>query len=285
MLYRDFETTEAIDAEYDMGIVVGDVAPHFAFYIEQSERARAELDALLDVPFGPTVEETLDIFPAASPDAPIVVFIHGGYWRRLSSKEFSYVARGLVTRGITAVVTNYALCPKVTIPEITRQSRAAVAFVRNTAIAFNGDRERIFVAGHSAGGHLSARTLCTRWADDYGLPADVVKGAFGISGLYDLRPIRYASIQCAVQLDEDVIQKESPLFHIPDSAPPFVALVGGDESREFRRQSRTFIDAWCGAGLHGEYVEADGKNHFTVIDDFNDPDSALVDRLVSFTGG
>ena len=141
VLYRDFETTEAIDAEYDMSIVVGDLAPHFAFYVEQSESARAELDAMIDVPFGPTVEETLDIFPAASPDAPIVVFIHGGYWRRLSSKEFSYVARGLVARGITAVVTNYALCPKVTIPEITRQSRAAVAFVRKTPLSFNGDRE------------------------------------------------------------------------------------------------------------------------------------------------
>jgi arylformamidase len=129
MLYRQFATEEEIDKEYDVEKSVPDPQRYAEFNINESKKARDELECLLDVPFGPTVEETLDIFPAQNPDAPILVFIHGGYWRSNSSKGFSWVARGPVALGFTVVITNYALCPKVTLPEITRQSRAAIASV------------------------------------------------------------------------------------------------------------------------------------------------------------
>jgi len=284
VLYRNFASPEEIDAEYNMSLVVPDVAKYFESYVEQSARARETLTSILEVRFGPTVEETLDIFPAADPNAPILLFIHGGYWRRFSASEFSFVAQGLVPRGITVVVTNYALCPKVTIPEITRQSRAAVAWVRTTSHRFNGDRDRIFVAGHSAGGHLATRIVETDWVRDYGLPADTVKGACAISGLFDLRPVRYASVQASLQLTEDVIRAESPLFNIPATAPPLMAEVGANETSEFRRQSAEFIEAWRKAGLTGSCYEQAGRNHFTVVDELRDPDSAFCDRLVSLTG-
>lgn len=281
MLYRKFATSEEIDAEYDMSLVVGDPTEYFAFYMRESAAAREQLSCDLDVPFGPTIEETLDIFPAADPAAPIVVFIHGGYWRRLSAKEFSYVARGLVRRGITTVVTNYALCPKVTLPEITRQARAALAWLRTTRHPYNGDRDRIYVAGHSAGGHLAARVLCTDWAGDYALPADLVKGAYAISGLYDLRPLRYAFVQASLQLTAEVILGESPALNLPRTCAPLIAEVGGEESAEFRRQSADFIDQFQAAGLPGTYREQDGRNHFDVIYEFNDADSELCERFVS----
>ncbi len=281
MLYRNFATTEAIDAEYDLSQVVGDPSEYFDSYIEQSARARDDMNCLLNVRFGPTIEETLDIFPAKDPDAPILIFIHGGYWRRLSSKEFSYVARGPVARGITVMVCNYALCPKVTLPEITRQCRAAVAWARETPIEFNGDRDRIYVSGHSAGGHLTARVLCTNWVDDYGLPADTVKAGYAISGLYDLSPLRYSFVQPMLQLTEDVIRRESPLFTIPAAAPPMTADVGAEESSEFRRQSAAYIEAWRAAGLTGSCVEQPGKNHFTAIEEFSDPGSELCERIVA----
>lgn len=285
MLYRNFATSEQIDAEYDMSVVVGDPSEYFAFYARESATAREQHACQLDVPFGPTIEETLDIFPAADPAAPIVVFIHGGYWRRLSAKEFSYVARGLVRRGITTVVTNYALCPKVTLPEITRQSRAALAWLRTTNHVYNGDRDRIHVAGHSAGGHLAARVLCTDWAGDYALPADLVKGAYAISGLYDLQPLRYAFVQPSLQLTGDIIARESPALNLPHTSAPLIAEVGGEESDEFRRQSADYVDRWQAAGLPGTYREQPGRNHFDVIYEFNDPDSELCERFVSMVAG
>lgn len=281
MLYRDFATQESLDAEYNLAEVIGNPSAYFEFYVKESAAARHDLECLIDVRFGPTVEENLDIFPAEDPAAPILLFIHGGYWKRMSSKEFSYVARGLVARGITVIVPNYALCPKVTIPEITRQARAAVAWVKTTDTKFNGDRGRIYVSGHSAGGHLATQTLCTDWQTDYGLPADTVRGAYAFSGVYDLRPLRFTFAQPALQLTEDVIQKESPLFNLPTAAGPLVAEVGADESTEFRRQSTDFIAAWKVTGLDGTYVEQTGSNHFSVINDLIDPASALCDRIVS----
>ncbi|MEM7465876.1 MAG: alpha/beta hydrolase [Pseudomonadota bacterium] len=282
-LYRDFTTQDEIDDQYQIERQVEDPAYYRDFFVNESAAARNELDCHLDVRFGPTVAETVDIFPAADPNAPIVVFIHGGYWRRLSSKEFSLVARGTVARGITMVVTNYALCPRVTIPEITRQSRAALAWLYQSELKFNGSRERIFVSGHSAGGHQVARLLETDWAGDYGLPQNFIRGGFSISGLFDLRPLRYSWLQPMIQLTDDIINAESPQLHeVPQKAPYLFASVGGDESPEFHRQSTDYIAAWNAAGLEGEYDSQVGKNHFSAIDGFADPDSRLCQQLVDF---
>jgi len=281
-LYREFETQEDIDAEYNVETSVPDFMIYADLFIGESAKARDNMDCHLGVRFGPTVDETLDIFPAADPDAPILVFIHGGYWRMLTSSEFDFAAVGPVQRGYTVVVTNYSLCPKVTISEITRQSRAALAWLYNTEFEFNGDRERIFVSGHSAGGQQTARLLGTDWAGDYGLPRNVIKGGLSISGLFDLRPLRYSFVQPKLLLTHDVIERESPMFHLPDSAPPLMVSVGGDEPGEFRRQSRDYFDAWSAAGLQGEYFEQAGKNHFTAIEGFLDPASELCERMDAF---
>src|ERR1700720_3769523 len=142
MLHRQFTTQEEIDEEYDVEKSVPDFQRSAEFNINESKKARDELECLLDVPFGPTVEETLDIFPAQDPDAPILVFVHGGYWRSNGSKEFSCVARGPVALGFTVVITNYALCPKVTLPEITRQTRSAIAWIQRSSKTFSGNRGR-----------------------------------------------------------------------------------------------------------------------------------------------
>ena len=282
MLYRNFATQQEIDDQYDVERSVDDPKPYFELFVGDSAKARSELECLLDVPFGPTVEETVDIFPARDADAPILVFIHGGYWRRLSSKEFSLVARGLVAHGITVAITNYALCPKVTLSEITRQSRAAVAWLARADYSFAGSRERIFVSGHSAGGQQVGRLLSTQWEADYGLPADIIKGGFATSGLFDLNPLRYSFLQAMVQIDQQTIQRESPLFNLPAHAPPMHASVGGAESDEFRRQSASYVDAWQAAGLVGAYSEQPGRNHFTAITDFAEADSPLCKQVANF---
>ena len=282
MLYREFSKQEELDLEYDPARSVSNPQTYAEFFVDQSAKARAELDCMLDVHFGPTIEETLDIFPANDPHAPIVVFIHGGYWRRLSSKEFSFVARGPVALGFTVVVTNYALCPKITLPEITRQSRAAIAWLYTNERSFAGSRERIFVTGHSAGGHQVARLLSTPWKQDYSLPHNIIKGGFSISGLFDLRPLRYSFLQPMLQLTEEIIRAESPLFNLPRSSPPLIGTVGGDESAEFKRQSREYIKAVQAAGCVASYYEQPGKNHYTAIDGLLDKDSDLCTKLSYF---
>jgi arylformamidase len=281
-LYREFTKQEEIDTQYDPERGVPDFGVYARFFVGESASVRKDLKCMLDVRFGPTVEETLDIFPAADPDAPILVFIHGGYWRRLSSKEFSLVARGPVALGITTVVTNYALCPKVTLSEITRQSRAAIAWLYRADHPAVGNRNRIFVAGHSAGGHQTARLLGTDWQNDYGLRDDVIKGGFAISGLFDLRPLRYSWLQPMIQLSEEIVRNESPQFNIPVRSAPLIATVGGDETSEFKRQSTDYVEALKAAGHWADYYAQPGKNHFTAIDGFLDPKSDLCGRVRSF---
>jgi arylformamidase len=278
-LYRQFVTQAEIDKEYDVETSAPDFQQYIDFNIRESRKAREELECLLDVSFGPTVEEMLDVFPAQNPEAPILVFIHGGYWRANSSKEFSWVARGPVALGFTVVIINYALSPKVTLPEITRQSRAAIAWVHRSSKTFSGSRRRIYVAGHSAGGHQVAMLLHTRWMEDYGLPSDVIRGGFAISGLFDLRPLRFSWLQPMLQLTEDIVQAQSPLLRLPDRAPPLLVSVGGAESSELRRQSADYLHAWMAAGLEGWSFEQPEANHFTAIAGFIDKDSELCASL------
>ncbi len=274
-LYRQFTTPAEIDAQYDVEVSVPDFTVYARHYIEESRLARHRLEAVLDVPYGPTLDETLDIFPATERDAPVFVFIHGGYWRMLSSKEFSCVALGLNRLGITTVVVNYSLTPKVSIDEISRQARAAVAWVLRRISRHGGDPERVVVGGHSAGGHLTAMCLQTSWADEYGLPQDPLRGAVMVSGLYDLRPLRYSNMQPMIQLDDGIIQRNSPLFHVRPTPTPALVTWGGAEPDEFRRQSVRFLERWREVGNRAKSWEQPEANHFTAIYGFEDPRSPL----------
>lgn len=274
-LYRQFTTQAELDAEYDVDRSVPDFSVYARHYTDESRLARHRLRCTLDVPYGPTREETLDIFPAAEPNAPVFVFIHGGYWRMLSSKEFSCVALGLNQLGITTVVVNYALAPKVSIDEISRQARAAVAWVLRRIDRHGGDPTRVVVGGHSAGGHLTAMCVQTPWAEEYGLPQDPLRGAVMVSGLFDLRPLRYTVMQPQLQLDDGVIQRNSPLFHLRASPTPALVTWGDVEPPEFRRQSQRYLEGWRDIGNRAKAWAQPGANHFTAIYGFEDPRSLL----------
>lgn len=282
MLYRNFATQEQLDAQYDLEQTVGDVSAYAAFYARESEKLRAEMEHYLDVPFGPTLAEHVDIYPAsgANGTAPILFYVHGGYWKARTSKEFGYVARGPARRGVTTVVLNYALCPEVTIDEIVRQTRAAVAWTYKNAGSFGGDAGRIHVAGHSAGGHLTAMLLETDWEGVYELPEDVIKSACAISGLFDLAPFPYTFIQPKLQLSWDQVLRNSPILHVPDSAPPLVLVYGEDETAEFHRQSEEFLAAWRSKGLDADLLTLPGDNHYDVIKGFLDPESPLCSAVL-----
>jgi len=280
MLYQAFSSQAQIDAQYNPSLALADPGAPGRHFVAQAQRARDSLRCTLDVPYGPTLAETLDIFPADQPDAPVLVFLHGGYWRALSAKEFSGVALGLVPRGVTTVVVNYALCPWVSIDEIVRQCRAAVAWVKRHIQDHGGNPERVALAGHSAGGHLTAMCLQTDWARDYGLPQDPLAGALLFSGLFDLAPLRYSYLQPAIQLDDGIVRRNSPAFAVRPSTTPVWVTWGDQESTEFARQSALYHQAWLAAGNTGLLAPVTGADHFTVIHGLEDPASPLCDWVV-----
>ena len=284
-LYRDFTTQAELDAQYDVEKAVPDFSIYARHYIDESKLARHRLMCELDVRYGPTRDEHVDIFPAAVPGGPVLMFIHGGYWRMLSSKEFSFTAFGPVSAGVTVVNVNYSLCPKVTIDEIVRQIRAAVAWTFAHIARWGADPNRLYVSGHSAGGQLSAMALSTDWSDDYGLPPDLIKGALSVSGVFDLRPIRFTLMQPMIQLDDGQILRNSPQLMTPRRTPaPFVFTVGGQEPAEFQRQTHDYMQSWQMAGNTAEFVAQQGANHFDAIYGFEDAASPLCRALFRMTG-
>ncbi len=282
-LYREFTTQAQIDEQYNASLRVTDPAAELQHYRDRAERARATLGGTLDVPFGPTREETLDIFPAGVPNAPVFIYIHGGYWRALSSKDFSGIALGLHPLGVTTVVVDYALCPKVTIDEVTRQARASVAWVLRNIGAHGGDPSRVAIGGHSAGAHLTAMCLQTPWADDYGLPADPLKGAVLVSGVYDIEPLRYSYLQPSIQLDYGAIRRNSPAFLVRKSSTPIWVTWGDVETPEFSRQAREYHSAWRAVGNRSDLAPQAGANHYTAIHGFDDSASALCQWVARVT--
>ncbi len=284
-LYRQFETQEELDWEYRPEIRIDDPKAFekiIAGRIAAADEARVLLKRTADIYYGPTRMEKLDIYPAAEPNAPIVIFIHGGYWfdGRLKKENYIWVAKGFVGRGVTTVIVDYDVCPKVTIDEIVRQCRAAVAWVYRNAATFNADRERLYVTGNSAGGHLTAMMSITDWVGDYMLPADVIKGACPISGLYDLEPFQYTWLQPKIQFNGQQIRRNSPILHIPDKAVPLLISWGMLESGEFWRQSQDFGAAWEAAGNNVTLHPQEDCDHFTAISGFFHPDSPFLNLVI-----
>jgi arylformamidase len=286
VLYRDFATQEELDTQYDLRTMFPEAATSYEGFCErESEKVREEMDHRLEVPFGPTRAEHSDVYPATGDarGAPVLIYVHGGFWVLRTSKEFGFVARGPVSEGVATVVTNYALSPEVTIDEIVRQTRAAVAWTYRNAESFGGAPERIHVAGHSAGGHLVAMLLSTDWEGVYGLPANIIKSATAISGVFDLAPLPYTFLQPKLQLTWDQALRNSPILHLPDpqsGTPPLLVAYGENETDEFRRQSGEFFAAWKAKGLDGDLMVLPGKNHFDVIDGFLDAGSRLCSEIL-----
>jgi arylformamidase len=261
--------TREIDAQYNPSLAVADPQREMQHYVDAAQRARHSLRCTLDIAFGPTPAETLDIFPAAQSGAPVFVFFHGGYWRALSSKDFSGVALGLQPLGISTVVVNYALCPVVRLDEIVRQARAALAWVMAHIGEHGGDASRVAIGGHSAGAHLAAMCLC----DDAAGPAPAA--GLLVSGLYDLAPLRHSYLQPVIQLDDDLVHRCSPLRQVRQGATPLWITWGGDETSEFARQSRAFHSAWLAAGNTALLDAVPMAHHFSAIHGFEQPGSRL----------
>lgn len=250
-------------------------------WAERSAAVRERLSRRLDIRYGPGPSETLDVFPSARDKAPVLVFLHGGYWRALDKSEHSFIAPPFVAAGACVVVPNYALCPgspdsPVTVPRIVMQMVAALDWTWRNVARYGGDPRRITVAGHSAGGHLAAMMLACHWrAYRPDLPSRLVHNALSISGVYDLAPIRRTPFLAGdLRLTPAQVRKASPALLPRPPAGRLFSVAGGEESAEFLRQNLLIQQAWGRARV--PLAEAlPGLNHFTVLDALATPGQRL----------
>lgn len=266
-----------LDAQYNNRLRWPDYKVHFENWRIWSERTCRKLPCHLDLAFGPQPQEKLDIFPAQEAGAPLYVFIHGGYWYSLDKADYSYVAEGFRPHGISTAVNNFGLAPDTTMDEIVRQNRAALAWLWRNASNYGADPQRIYVCGHSAGGHLALMLLGTDWpAFGPDLPADLVKGACAIGGLFDMEPIRLSFLNKTLKMSAEEARRNAPLELKYPSPAPLSLVVAADETPEYHRQSGAMADLWRGLGYPVELLVPAGLNHFDVVNQLIDPQCELV---------
>ncbi len=277
-VYRNFDQEE-LDREYNTRADVPDFQSFFDRWAADSANVRETIGGMIDIAYGPGPRERLDVF-AVEPVAPVVVFIHGGYWRAFDKNYYSFLAPPLNKAGISLVAISYPLAPAATMDEIVAAVRRAFLWIWRHGADYGLDPRRLHAFGHSAGGHLTAEAMSADWpAIDSGAPADLIKGGFGLSGLYDLEPIRLSFLNADVRLDAAMANRNSPIHHVPRADAPLVLSVGGAESSEFHRQQKAYAAAWRAAGNRAIEIPAPGHNHFTIVDELAVPESALFAAL------
>lgn len=275
MTARVNNQTDYYNQQYNARAMVPDTARIFTRWIQESAHVRRTNAGLLDLAYGESAGERLDFFPANQRGAPLLVFIHGGWWRSLDKSDFSFVAPAYTRAGINVALTNYTLAPSASLAEITLQQLRALAWLYRHADSYDFDPRRIVVAGHSAGGHLTAMALAALWpafAPD--LPPNLVRAGILLSGVYDLEAVRLADyVNVDLCLTSEQVATLSPARMPQAHAAPFITAVGGLESEEFKRQSALIGTRWkpnCRARL-----ALPDTNHLTICNAFADPGSAL----------
>lgn len=258
MSWRDYDP-EQLEWQYNPRVTV----PDFQIYLDRvaklSDQTRGQLGEPQEIRYGTGPLTTFDLFRTAEPDAPVHIFFHGGYWRSQDKRDYAFVARDLVPRGINVVVANYDLCPAVTVAEINRQCVECIEYLLMHGETLDLDITRLTVSGHSAGAQIVARLLTHPWQDTH-----PIRGALAISGIFDVEPIRHTSLNDVIGLDENSARAVSPCHEPPPpSGIPVEFVVGGDEPPEFHRQTREYA-RHC-ASVH-EPITAEGFNHFDVLE-------------------
>jgi acetyl esterase/lipase len=265
----------ALDAAYNNSAAVVDSASIIADWDRRSAELAAAYPQHLDVRHGPRERNRLDFFAAHGNSAPVLVFIHGGYWQMRAKETFRFLAAGPLAHGISVANVAYTLAPDATLREIVAEIDAALTYVQANATRFGADRERIFVSGWSAGGHLTAQALSHT----------AVRGGVAISGIYDLEPIRLSFLNQKLGLGEQDVRTLSPLYHIATSSNPLAIAFGTSELPELQRQSRDYFEARAQASVPSTLLELRGHNHFTILEELASPQGALTQIVRDLTEG
>ena len=279
-VWLDMDQAE-LDAAYDQSVYAPNLQQVVKRYATNSETVRARLGAPQRLAYGASAIEKLDIFQAKTPNAPVNVFIHGGAWRGGFARDYAYSAELFVYAGAHFVVLDFinVLEAGGSLLPMAEQVRRAVAWVYRNARSFGGDPGRIYVSGHSSGGHLAGVVLTTDWRREFDLPADVVKGGLCCCGMYDLKPVRLSARSSYVKFTDEMEHALSSQRHLDRLNAPLIVAYGTLETPEFQRQARDFAAAVKAAGKPVRLLVGNGYNHFEIIETLASP-YGLLGRAV-----
>jgi len=270
MLYRGLGR-EALDVAYDNTNAVGMEKrnAYISDWVKRSETVSNAWSPRSNISYGSRPRQRLDVFPCGSTDAPTLLYIHGGYWQMGDKEAYVFIGDALLASGFNFVLVEYTLAPEVQMDDIVSEIYAAIDWVIEKISKYGGDPRRVFICGHSAGGHLTAMAMNDRR----------IAGGIAISGLFDLEPIRLNYLNQKLGLDEAEMLRNSPIRHIPAESSPLIVTVGLDELPELIRQSEDYYNAWQSRGHDGQYLPIPGHDHFSVLEELARADGLILKAL------
>lgn len=272
LIYKQYDQA-ALDRQYNNRLHV----PGFASYIERwkslSRQTEKEFPVAKDIAYGELPREQLDIYPSPQPSSKTLIFIHGGYWQKFDKADFQFITRAFRADNVTTVIINYPLAPAVSIDQVVLSCRKSLQWLYKNIAGHNGDPNQLYVAGHSAGGHLAAMLLTTQW-NAFNIPTDAIKGVCAVSGIFNLEPIRLSDLNQVLGLDSATALRNSPVLLAPSVQCPLAIVAGADETDEFRDQGQELYSRWKET-IPIEKIEVEGANHFSIVETMLDPGSDL----------
>jgi arylformamidase len=282
VVYKGFRKEE-MEQHFDPRTTVKDHQRWAEERAAASRDNRGRLKSWLNVPYGDSPRQVMDIFPSEKPNAPVLVHIHGGYWVGGGKDHNCHFADLFGRAGVTVALLEYDLCPNVTVTEIVRQVRAAISWVYKNISAYGGDASNLYICGVSAGAHLVAMALAHDW-EKQGLPRDIIKGGVAISGVYDLDAVLHVAVNKQVKLNRETARENSPFVHPPLPHAPLVVAVGGNESEGWKQMSQDLYRHCKERGVECEYVEVPNAHHFMLASHLADPESLLTRAIFKQMG-
>ena len=278
-VYKQYDQ-ESLDTQYNNRLHVPEYADYLNRWKLLSGQTQQKLPVIKDIPYGKLQREKLDIYPSLQPQSKTLIFIHGGYWQMLDKSMFHFIANGFHSYGVTTVLLTYPLAPEVSIDQIVLSCRRAIKWLYRNFSAFNGDPHQMYVAGHSAGGHLAAMLMATDWKlFDPGLSAKMLKGICAVSGLFNLVPIHLSYINKVLKMDMETAKCNSPVRLEPSNSCPLIVAVGEAETAEIKDQSKELYTCWKNKGIDSELLQLPRQNHYSIAETIVDPQSSLHQAL------
>lgn len=276
-------TAETLETEYNL---VARRGPDFPELIERwmarNEKHKQQSGARIDIAYGEGEREKLDFFSGGDNNGPVIIYIHGGYWQRGDKNMYSFVTEAFIKHGVSVALLNYNLTPSVRMGQIPPQIQKAIAWNWHNADELGFSRDKVFVMGHSAGGHLTAMMMATDWQDvDTAIPTDLIRAGFPLSGVFDLEPIIHTTLNTGPQMDLDEALAESPLFIPPVTNAPQLVVQGGGETAEFYRQSDAYADKFRTAERIMERYDVPEMDHFDELERLAEDDSVFFEKTMN----